>query len=430
MSAIFDMTTTGQPSSHSMPVVQAMAWAFYRHGWMNFAGALLVLCGVPAMLYGMLWILDPQVSGALREDPANLKWIFLMMELTVFPVMVLLEAGRVRPLYPLPMSTRTITNLQLALAVVTVCALHLVTLISFRVLFQAPIPIMGPLLFLVPLTVLAAGAMALWMDFRWWRPWMLLGGLSFLAWSRLNEAALRSREWFIPTPGELAVLTILALAGYWAALHGVAKDRCGELQKWPDLEAMLKDLDNRLRQPSARTALVDSSVSPARAQFWFEWASRGIALPICVLGLSLLLAVPAFLNATEFFAGMVTAVPALLVILGGAAGFVCGAVHASDSDWRLDPFRATRPLTDTQLAYSCLRAGVAGSVASVLVATGASLIMMGTSLLYRPINILEVVHALHHSYAPQEGSAAASVAWIRYGLAVLSGLAVGWCCWE
>ncbi len=411
-------------------MIEALAWNFFRHGWMNFAGGLLLLCGIPALLFTSIWFFEPQIAQVLREEPTHLKWIFFALELGVLPLMALLEAGRVRPLYTLPLSSRQITNLQLLLAVVAVCLLHLLTVAFYRVLFQAPIPIGGPLLFLVPATLALAGTGALWGDFRWWRPWLILGGLGWLMvrWdrTRFNQVVTDSPAWYTPTTREFVTLALLGLGGYAFALHGLQRDRTGELRPWPDLDVLLRQLTEQARRLWTPRSFRTGTPSPVGAHFWFEWINRGIALPLCTLLAVGILCLPMVEDATEFFSAMVTIVPVLLLMLGGFAGFVTGLVHTSDNDWRLHPFRATRPLTDTQLAYCTLQVAVVGQLAALLVVAVAVVAMVAASAWFEPVDLPMVAATLRDTYRPSPPASAALTPWISFGLACLAAVVGNW----
>ncbi|MBX3440654.1 MAG: hypothetical protein KF861_24395, partial [Planctomycetaceae bacterium] len=88
--------------------VAASAWRFFRHGSGTLVSAVMTLCAVPALMYGMIWILDSETARQLTQDPGVLQTVFRGGLWIALPLYVLSEMTQIRSLFELPITNRQI----------------------------------------------------------------------------------------------------------------------------------------------------------------------------------------------------------------------------------------------------------------------------------------------------------------------------------
>ncbi len=160
-----------------------------------------------------------------------------------------------------------------------------------------------------------------------------------------------SHYWTEVTFGDAAALAAVSIGAHFVGVYGVSRNRCGSPPFSIGLFAWLQRVFTS--GPETRLALRDSQ----HAQLWYEWRTKGIVIPATVgigefIGIGIWLLKPD--NANELFAGFI--VGGALVAGSGALGFLYGVVGRLDGDFQISQFLATRPLTNTQLAGTILRA--------------------------------------------------------------------------
>ena len=367
-------------------VVRMLAWQSLRRGWANVGRAILILCGVPTFLYVMIRLLDAVTAANLIEGIGTLKFLYFLAVVGTLPTLVLFEIARIRPLYTLPLTTRQIVHVQLGLGLIGVVGLYLLTIAYYGTVFSAPIPVLGPLLFLIPGLVIAAGLASLLVDACWWKPLLFLAvvwlGVYWIT-QRFDEEVLEAagRDWFSPTPLELLSLVALSAVGYGVALHTARLDRRGDTRSWDVLEEYLYRFLGWVTQhlPSRVPAIrVSYPSTPTGAQFSFDWLTKGLVLPIFVAFFGSVSLIGAYYKPLEWFRNYTISIPVMLMIGMGINGYFVGLMDGPEQKGRMDRFKATRPLSDWQLATSALKTGLASTLLALLI----SIALAGAVYLY------------------------------------------------
>ncbi len=380
------------PAVNSGAVFRGLALRFLRHGAGVLAAAVFILCGLPAMMYGFLWIVAPDTAWYLGDDPVILQTIFRIVEWFVVPALLLCEVTHVRPLYILPLTSRQILRAQLALGILAIVALHLFNVVFYRVAFGATLPLWGPLMILIPAVIAAAGLAAWLADFRWWRPFVAgavvigagnaVGNRHLLEWLG-GTPVDRSAAWLTPTSVEFFGIMLLGAVGYFLALRGIERDRCSELRAWPDLDTLLHSFAARLSRLLRSPVTATPYRSGVSAQFWFEFWQKGLILPIiatCLGGLSM---IGAYYSPYVWLAGFADGLPVILATCFFVGGVITGLTNlgrqGKANGMAIGEYRATRPLTDTQLASAFLKAALATVFATAMIGAAFALIAFGWS---------------------------------------------------
>jgi hypothetical protein len=130
--------------------------------------------------------------------------------------------------------------------------------------------------------------------------------------------------------------------------------------------------------------------TPQQAQYWLEWRQKGWVMPGAtafgvLFGILLWLFVSR--NANDLLEG-VAAGGMMLPAVGIIAGLLIGNVGANDSSFEMGQFRATRPLTSTEMAWSLLQVSAKSVLAGwaiwvvTLVTTVVVLYLAGANINY------------------------------------------------
>ena len=336
---------------------------------------------------------DPDARSSHRlQSPGGggtLKFLYFLAVVGTIPTLVLFEIARIRPLYPLPLRTRQIVNLQLGIGLAGVVGIYLFTVAYYQLVFSATIPVLGPMMFLIPGLLIGAGLAGLLIDARWWKLLLFLAAMgSAVYWitHRFDEPVLEAagREWFSPSPVELVWLIGLSMIGYGVAMHTTRLDRRGDTRSWAVLEEYLyrfigwvtKSLPTRLPSLS-----ISSPSSPTAAQFAFDWLTKGLVLPILIAFFGTLSLIGAYFEPFEWFRNYTIAIPVMLMIGMALNGYFVGLMTGQDAKGPMDRYRATRPLSDWQLAASAMKTGLASTLAALLISLSlAGLVFVYASL--------------------------------------------------
>ncbi len=381
------------PAVNSSDVFLGLALRFLRHGAGVLTSVIFLLCGLPAMMYGFVWIVAPLTARYMGGDPGILQTIFRIGEWFVVPALLLPEVTHVRPLYVLPLTNRQILRTQLALGIMAIAALHLFSVVFYRVLFGATLPLWGPLMFLIP-TVVAAAGLAAWLaDFRWWRPFVaaaaVIGGSSvvgqrLIKWGS-GAAVQDSAAWLTPTPVEFVGILLLGAVGYFTAQRGIERDRCRELRAWPDLDTLLQSFSARLSRLWRSPVVIAPYRSGVSAQFWFEFWQKGLIVPVIATGIGGLTLFAAVFQPHVWLQGFAEAFPGLLGLCLFAAGLIVGLINlgrqGKTKGTVIGDYRATRPLTDAQFSYAVLKAALASVFATAMVGVAFALLVAGWAMI-------------------------------------------------
>ena len=158
--------------------------------------------------------------------------------------------------------------------------------------------------------------------------------------------------WREVTATDVATMLAMAAVAYCVAVWGVARSRCGEFLKTPEVFRWLA----RLLDPAPAVGLPFRS--PAQAQFWFEWRQKGWAIPglvVVALPVGFLVWLIFNRNPQELFAVAIGA-GGFLTVAGLIAGLIFGNAGPTDGRLEMGHFLATRPMTSTDMARTMLKA--------------------------------------------------------------------------
>jgi hypothetical protein len=328
-----------------------------RRGRWSLPTAALGANALPLLLFSVL-----QHDGAL--DPTEKSQI--MMHIVVVQINVLLfgisvfgAIGAPARLYALPIRTSSLVALQLLQGMLAVAAELVLSTMLLNAAFGLGWPLWGPALFgaVAAATILAL----LWFTEK--SAWIfvaigLVGSVLGL-WLKSQYGPMfspPSHYWAVVTPVDALTLILATLLAYWIGVAGVSRNRCGE----PPLSVGLIAWFERVFAATPQAGLAFRT--PADAQFWFEWRTKGFALPAMVI-MGLVMGFGFWLigsrEAKDLYEGLVGG-GTFLVLGGFLGGFAFGNVGRPDSHLQIGHFLATRPIPTTEVARSVLKCAAKG----------------------------------------------------------------------
>ena len=248
-------------------------------------------------------------------------------------------------LFTLPVSTAALVGWPMLYGGIAMVMLWLVTRAFALWPPGIPVPVIWP--------ALLAPALLAWTQSLMWMPYPLPGlrvVVAVLCLGTIDSIVLLALQYQASEPVMLAIAVPQLPLAYVAARYAVARARRGDVPDWRAALAWLRAFDFGTRRPFA---------TPASAQAWFEWRRYGRSLPILV---ALLLP---FELALLWVTGNVP-VLVLEIVLGvlGTPVFMAlfvAATIARSSDTAtpgLEPFIATRPLSDAALIAAKLKTAI------------------------------------------------------------------------
>ncbi len=282
----------------------------------------------------------------------------------------------------LPITTANLVTSRLLPAMVLMAAEMALSTVMVNALFGLHWPIWGPALYAaVSLVVIAA---VLWQTEKSTWLFLALTGVSIplALWHRSRHGSILgppTHYWDHLTLAEGLTMTVVGVVAFFAAIQGVARNRCGDTLHSLGILAWL----NRLFDPPP--AIGAPFPSPAAAQFWFIWRQKGWAMPACVIFGAVfgsLMWLITNRQATDLLEGVVAA-GGVLTIVGLLGGFVIGNYSSNDASFEMGSFLGTRPVTTNELSktlfkvllYSvfsswCIWAASLAAVSFIIWATG------------------------------------------------------------
>ncbi|MEX2316349.1 MAG: hypothetical protein WD669_04295 [Pirellulales bacterium] len=338
----------------------ALTWELTTYGrWSLIAAAL----GAHAVFWLVLIVLE--IDGQVDvHDPSMLTMhiAFVQINAGAFGAALLTAQGRLARLFPLPVTTPTLVAWRLIPSMVLV-ALELAAstaLVNF--VFGLDWPVWGPAL--AAAVALAAVNAVFWLFERsaWILVALVLVGAVLGCWFTARYGAMFAQPnqyWTTVTIAEISTMLVAAALAYCAAVVGVARNRRGEA---PFNLGILDWIDHVFR----RTPVASLPFrSPAHAQFWSEWQSKGWGTPgVVVVCLLLMICIWLFTGRDyeELFKGFVAG-GGLLSAAGMIGGMILGNYGTKDGVI-MSQFLATRPMTDTELAKTTLKTTALGVIAA------------------------------------------------------------------
>jgi hypothetical protein len=337
-----------------------MTWEMLWRGRWGLPAAALGANLLPAILLAAL----RHEGAVVPEDPSQIVIHITLVQINMFSfaVAVFMAQGQPSRLYAFPVPTSVLVAWHLLPAMAAVAIQSVVSTAALNATFHLNWPLWGPALFVA--VALAWVQAAAWLTEK--SAWMVVAtgavatvwGLGFK--SRYGAVFSQpSRYWMEVTPAEILTILVFAILAYCTAVVAVARNRRGEALLSLGIVAWL----DRLFDSAPDLGL--HFRSPAQAQLWFEWRHKGWAMPGAVV-FSSLFGFGAWLmfsrDAGDLFHGFVVG-GGLLSMFGLLGGLVMGN-SGQESNFEIGSFLATRPITNTQLARTILKA----AAKSVLIA--------------------------------------------------------------
>jgi hypothetical protein len=344
-----------------------LSWEYWRRGMVWFVPAVVLLSLTFA---GVGWTIKSRLGG-LADFSRELQGALVAFLLALPLLLAWASVNALRRQFVLPLRTRTLVGWSLVNGAAATAGAYLSVALVCNYLWRAGWPLLGPgWLAVAGYTVAQAAA--------WWAGESRVRVLALFAlWLVSVDGLFQLLERFYQhtgLPGRGVVggpgLTWCICAGslglvaaaYLAAVVCISRDRCGE--RWTGAWLRHRWPFARAAQTAKRAedALRRTFRSPATAQFWLEWRSKGRYVPLSVTG--------AAAGLWILFAVLRRPECDVTATLGGLTGvlvftspFVGVFLGSTSSRFDLGPFLATRPLSDRALASAVLRS-VAASVGS------------------------------------------------------------------
>ena len=331
----------------SIPV--AMTWEMLSRGRWSLIGAALAAMALPTIVLGALHRVGAFESG--DQSQITIHMVMVQISMFVFAAGVFAAQGAPARLFALPVTTSSLVMWRMLPAMAMVSLETLASTAALNAIFDLNWPLWGPALF-VAVAVAAVQAAFWYCEKSAWVPWACgLVALVLGLWYRSRYGATFSKieptqMWAEVTPFEVLTLLSFAVLSWYIAHAGLARNRRGESPLSLGIIAWLE----RVIDPAPK---VDRRfLSPAEAQSWMEWQRKGGAMPAgvffgMILGLAFWLIVSR--NPEELFLGFVAG-GGLLSVLAMFIGMLMGNIGPNDANFEMGHFRATRPMTNTEMA--------------------------------------------------------------------------------
>ena len=272
----------------------------------------------------------------------------------MFGAAIIAVQGPMTRLYAYPARTSTLVAWRLlpAMGLMTVEVLLSTMLLNY--LFNVGWPLGGPPLFMA--VAFAAIQAAIWLTEKslWTVVALAAVGILLGPWfsARYSDAAFSNPEylWMTVTSVELWTMLGFAVAAFGVTIAAVARNRRGES---PLSIGVMDWCTCMLETAPGRCARFRS---PEHAQFWFEWQRKGWMFPaVAVFGLVVGMTGWWITNRVpqDLMIGFARG-GAMLALLGFLVGLILGHLGKGDSDATIGNFRATRPMTTTDMANTIL----------------------------------------------------------------------------
>lgn len=276
-------------------------------------------------------------------------------------------------LYTLPIRTSVLTGTKMAVSMAAATLLYLATALLILPLTGHAWPLLGPAAFFATATAWALAVTWTLMGTLLQLPVGATVALTLLFWLGRRFGAgldgIPTHPWQV-TAADLATLALASAAAFGFAVVGVSRDRRGDTWGWTwnDLKnlSLGRSLDRLFFRRKA-----GGFASPLAAQFWLEWRLRGWMLPAMV-GVTLL-STAGFLaligrGTAPILQTQVLLLGATLILGPPGAGTLMGKMRLFSHESGLGTFRASRPLSDGQLAGVLLKVGLASLLSAWLTA--------------------------------------------------------------
>ncbi len=347
----------------------ALAWEYMRRARRNFLMALAWMA-VTTLWLGSVFLDETRAGGTSAKGLALITFTQLLIAICLLVPAQVEQRGKDNPMMParwklLPVSTPFLVTAQTVFGVTAMLVLF--ALVNFPItgwVFGLWLPWQIAMFYATVMVVAQALA--------WGMGGFVLGRLLAVGLvGSLLFGFFTDLIWWAALHDQLSArpqvtMAVLIAAAFGLSLLGVGLDRRGI--RWPGMGAVCDGLIRRFR-PRQDAGLRPFSSGQA-AQFWLEWRTRGIHLPLVAGLLGLFIVVtrwfvgPATETDTLFFALFYWCFPLVSYGVGlTAAGTWRGKRVRRD----LGGFAAAQPLDTSEMGSALLRVSLGSVVVSVTI---------------------------------------------------------------
>ena len=359
-------------------VARAMLWELMVRGRWQIPGWFLFGNAFPILLYAAFSHFQVDFS-----DPAFviLHVLLLQLSMLMFGLGIVAAQGSLARLFLLPLTTAQIVVWHLLPGSLILGLQVAVSLGLQNIWFGLQQPVVGPALFAA--AAWAAAQMLVGLTHRTLRSLLLASAPVILAccWFAARYGGWLQQPthfWTDITVFEICTLLLGCVVCGALTVQAIARDRCGErlqpLRLWLAVERWLEQLADRLFRTNGEFR------SATEAQLWYEWRSKGIALPVIAGGVMTVNAVVVPIRllvegnwgrALTDFQEFALAGGLLLPLVAGLTGLLLGStfsgVQSRDHSAtirdmqthgpfdQMGNFLASRPISNAQYAAVILR---------------------------------------------------------------------------
>jgi hypothetical protein len=334
-------------------VARSLLWEFWSQTRWGLAAAALGTAAVPALLLHLL-----RNQHALEPDEKGLEmlhFVWIACEALALISVVIGTRRRLTHLHALPIPNMELTFWQLTSSLIFCAAAFLVVAAGLNAIYGINWPLWGPAMF-IGVTCVAAQT-AFWLGGRSLPLQIIsIAGFTFFPglWLRSHYGLINrdpTHYWTEVTSSDFFTAVAALIVLYGLAHSALARDRRGDA---PNFLRWRQAFERWMLQRQAAVAIPST---PIRAQFWFEWTQKGLALPLIMIILQLVfLAVWLWDGApAEVVPKAFEAIGAAFCIVSFVVGLLLGYCGRANGDPHIGGFLASRPISDTALALSVLQ---------------------------------------------------------------------------
>lgn len=359
-------------------IPQALMWEMFSHGRWHILGFFALGNLLPLIVYGALSPLDmdPNDSALLI-----MHLCFLPITLFQFAIGIVAAQGSLYRLYTTPISTAALVAWHMFPGAILLAIEVALAAWVYNILFQAGWPIWGPALFAA--AAWSTSQLLVSVSQRTFSSFCLGGTPCVLIfmWLRSRYGGWFSNAthyWYEVTPVEIVTLAVVVGLAYVVTVAAVTRDRCGE--RMPSLGGWTWFL----RTWDAMTTTSGIGIQPfrsaARAQLWYDWTLKGLALPLVVILIYVLMVSVWLIRIAygvnegpplaEFYAGILAG-SGFLTLMAGVTGMLT-VISSNEYTTRnrgetirdlagginqegMGNFQSTLPFTNSDFAQAILR---------------------------------------------------------------------------
>jgi|GEM_PF-4966918 len=332
----------------------ALASDYARRGLWIIPVVLLSITALPLWLYAAFRH-DGGIQPGMREAVVLHVTLTLVMGAGA-AISVFQAHGKLARHFRLPISSARLVACQMGLGMLTVVAMYVIAAGTLN-LGGNGWPVVGPAMFLA--ASLACSLAVIW-SLEGSIVAQLIGMLAttfpLIVWFNRNYGARIMGDWqhmwSQPTAGDALALGGLSLVAYGAAVLGVSRVRRGDTFDFSLLIRWWEQLfENALP--------VSSFHGPHAAQGWFEWRQKLTAVPAILMAafqlLMLALWANGYMETKPLLGSQAFPLMILVVVMPLVFGLVTGICSQESGKPSMRYLIATRPVTDTLLAFAILR---------------------------------------------------------------------------